>query len=149
MAHNSLRTTMRHLLGLALGMAMLTSATAAIALADSTTADALSDARGSDVAEAGRVVEAVGGSSVGDVVSLVPARLLETRSGSGFSTVDGEFVGAGRVGAGGVVEFGVLGRGGVPVDGVSAVVLNVTAVGPLGAGHVTVFPCGVVPNASS
>ncbi|MEZ5295168.1 MAG: hypothetical protein R2697_02505 [Ilumatobacteraceae bacterium] len=89
------------------------------------------------------------GPTAGDVVSLVPERLVETRSGPGDVTTDGAFQGIGRVVAGGVVEFGVLGRGGVPGSGVGAVVLNVTAVGPSGAGHLTVFPCGDVPVASS
>src|SRR6056297_1080627 len=48
------------------------------------------------------------------VVSLVPARLLESRSGPANVTTDGRFEGVGRVWAGGVVEFDVLGRGGVP-----------------------------------
>ena len=30
-----------------------------------------------------------------------------------------------------------------------AVSLNVTAVGPVGAGYVTVYPCGARPNASN
>jgi len=39
--------------------------------------------------------------------------------------------------------------GGVPASGVGAVSLNVTAVGPSGAGFVTVFPCGTRPLASN
>jgi sugar lactone lactonase YvrE len=75
----------------------------------------------------------------GDIVPLVPARLLETRAGE--KTVDGEFEGQGRVGAGSTVELVVAGRGGVPSDA-SAVMLNVTAVFPGAPGFVTVFPCG-------
>ncbi|MCB0968048.1 MAG: hypothetical protein KDB37_14540 [Ilumatobacter sp.] len=60
------------------------------------------------------VVEAATGPTMGDVVSLVPARLVETRSGPGDVTTDGEFEGVGRVGAGQVFEFGVLDRGGAP-----------------------------------
>ncbi len=74
-------------------------------------------------------------------VSLVPARVLETREGGGAATVDGVFAGGGRVAAGSTVELVVGGRGGVPV-GASAVVVNVTAVNALSRGFVTVFPCG-------
>ena len=48
--------------------------------------------------------------------------------------------GGGRA-AGSVTEVVVAGRGGVPVDAV-AVMLNVTAVGAVAAGFLTVFPCG-------
>ena len=36
----------------------------------------------------------------------------------------------------------IAGRGGVPADGVSAVVANVTVVGPTQAGFLTVWPAG-------
>ena len=77
-----------------------------------------------------------GGSSAG-VVTVDPVRLTDTRE-------------AGTpVAAGGVLRVPVAGRGLVPGDA-SAVVLNVTAVGPAGAGHLTVFACTAsVPNASS
>ncbi|MBI5088288.1 MAG: hypothetical protein HZB15_05355, partial [Actinobacteria bacterium] len=79
--------------------------------------------------------------------SVVPARLLETRSG--LSTVDGLFAGQGPVPATGVVQLTVANRGGVGVSA-NAVVLNVTVVQPTGAGFVTVYPCGgAVPNSSS
>ncbi len=47
-----------------------------------------------------------------DVVSLSPARLLDSRVGG--ATVDGQFAGGGRRGAGSVTEVVVAGRGGVP-----------------------------------
>ncbi|MCU1396216.1 MAG: hypothetical protein JWM34_4644 [Ilumatobacteraceae bacterium] len=52
---------------------------------------------------------------------------------------------------GGPVELKVkvTGVGGVPSTNVGAVSLNVTAVGPVGAGYVTVYPCGTRPNASN
>ena len=91
----------------------------------------------------------VNGAFESGFASLSPARLLESRSGDGLSTVDGRFEGFGRVAAGSVTELVVAGRGGVPV-GASAVSLNVTAVRPSGAGHLTVFPCGgAVPTASN
>ena len=70
---------------------------------------------------------------------LTPARLLDTRAGE--STIDGTQLGAGLTAAGATLVLPVAGRGGVPSE-VSAVVLNVTAVGGQGAGVVTVFPCG-------
>ena len=78
---------------------------------------------------------------VSSFVSLVPARLLETRSGVGLGTVDGQFAGVGVRACGFGDGVGGCGRGGVPVDA-SAVVLKVTVTEPVGAGFVTVFPCG-------
>ncbi|NNE10871.1 MAG: hypothetical protein HKN41_01345, partial [Ilumatobacter sp.] len=81
--------------------------------------------------------------------TVVPARILETRIGTGLDTVDGLFEGIGRRGAGSTLELTVAGRGGVPAEA-SAVFLNVTAVAPDAAGFVTVFPCGEDrPNASN
>jgi hypothetical protein len=78
---------------------------------------------------------------------LVPARLLDTRAGA--TTIDGQFLGAGRRLPGTVTEVRVLGRGGVPVNA-GTVALNVTAVNPLQRGFVTVYPCGELrPDASS
>jgi hypothetical protein len=72
----------------------------------------------------------------GDVlVAIQPARLLDTRPGG--------------IAAGGMIELDVLGRGGVPGSGVSAVVLNVTMIRPDSNGFVTIYPCGTRPNASS
>ncbi|MDP9463854.1 MAG: fibronectin type III domain-containing protein, partial [Actinomycetota bacterium] len=52
--------------------------------------------------------------SLVDVVSLTPARLLDTRGPS--STVDGAGAGAGPAAAGSITEVQVAGRGGVPTD---------------------------------
>src|SRR6185295_18541998 len=71
--------------------------------------------------------------------SLVPARLLESRSG--LATIDGQFNGVGVRGAGTVTALTVAGRGGVSGDA-AAVVLNVTVTDAQAAGFVTVFPCG-------
>jgi CSLREA domain-containing protein len=71
--------------------------------------------------------------------SLLPSRLLDTRAG--FATTDGQFQGAGLVGAGSTVALKVTERGGVPATA-SAVVLNVTSTGAVGPGFVTVYPCG-------
>jgi hypothetical protein len=80
--------------------------------------------------------------------SLSPTRLVDTRSGR--STIDHLNEGTGAVGPGQSFRMSVLGRGGVPSSGVSAVVLNVTAVGPSAGGYATVYPTGEdVPNASN
>jgi hypothetical protein len=73
---------------------------------------------------------------------LLPARLLDTRDGTGgFSS---------PLSAGGSLSLQVAGRGGVPATGVSAVVLNVTATGPTLAGYLTVWPTGASrPTASN
>ncbi len=88
---------------------------------------------------------AAGGPS--SVVSLVPARVLETRAGR--PTADGQFEGIGRRSARQVTEVDVLGRVGVPAEGVEAVVMNATATGAVQRGFLTVFPCGERPEASS
>jgi hypothetical protein len=59
---------------------------------------------------------------------------MDTRNGAG-----GTF---GPIPAGGVVSLTVTGAGGVPASGVSAVVLNVTAIGPTCAGTMTVWAAG-------
>jgi len=84
------------------------------------------------------------------LVSVEPARLVETRDVPGFDTIDGALEGIGARAAGTVLTVPVLGRGGVPASGVAAVMLNVTAVGPDAPGFLTVFPCGApVPLASN
>jgi len=48
------------------------------------------------------------------------------------------------------VHLQVLGRGGVPASGVSAVVLNVTVTAPSRAGFITAYPNGTArPTASN
>jgi hypothetical protein len=85
--------------------------------------------------------------SVTGLPAGVAVRFRDTRGPD--STVDGLGAG-GRVAAvGSVTEVLVAGRGGVPLDAATAV-LNVTVVGPAGAGFATVFPCGQgVPTASN
>jgi hypothetical protein len=78
----------------------------------------------------------------GGLVSLAPARLLDTRIGNGAPV--------GAVGPGGVVSLQVTGRGGVPASGVSAVVLNVTVAGSTGGGWITAYADGAAhPTASN
>jgi hypothetical protein len=55
-------------------------------------------------------------------------------------------------GGGEPLRFSVVGRAGVPADGVGAVALNVTAVGteaPSFGGYASVYPCGSLPNVSN
>lgn len=73
---------------------------------------------------------------------LVPARLLDTRNGTGAV--------AGPLPGGSTLTLQVTGRGGVPLTGVSAVVLNVTVTSPTATGYLRVFPAGTaVPLASN
>jgi trypsin len=75
--------------------------------------------------------------------ALTPTRLLDTRSGDRVGTLDG---------SGPAYRLSVGGAGGVPDGDVSAVALNVTVVDGLAGdfgGYVTVFPCGVPPDASN
>jgi hypothetical protein len=81
--------------------------------------------------------------------ALVPARLLETRTGPGLGTVDGLFNGVGPVAARVPLALQVAGRGGVPLAA-GSVVLNVTVTEPSASGFVTVYPCDQpVPLASN
>ncbi|HET7719696.1 MAG TPA: hypothetical protein VFK43_06995, partial [Acidimicrobiales bacterium] len=66
---------------------------------------------------------------------LAPARVLDTRSGNGWI-----FPVALQGGTWSPIQ--ITGRGGVPVHGVTAVVLNVIAVDPRAGGFLTVWPDG-------
>ena len=76
---------------------------------------------------------------------------MDTRSPvQGGTTVDGQFVNTGIVGAGQTRTLKVTGRGGVPELGASTVALNVTVTGPTGNGYLTIYPTGVgLPAASN
>ncbi|MFC1409243.1 N-acetylmuramoyl-L-alanine amidase [Streptacidiphilus sp. N1-12] len=71
----------------------------------------------------------------GNLVPVAPTRVLDTRTGTGGVPVA-------RVPAGGTVTLQVTGTAGVPADGVTAVVLQVTAVKPSAPGFITVHPDG-------
>ena len=71
----------------------------------------------------------------GHLVPLSPARLLDTRNGTGAV--------AHPVGPFGTITLQVTGRGGVPSTGVSAVVLNLTAVNNTTSSVVIAWPTGV------
>jgi hypothetical protein len=79
---------------------------------------------------------------------LNPARLMDTRTGSG--TIDGRFAGTGKIAADSAVSIQAAGRGGVPADGVGSVALNVTVTGPQASGFATIWPAGTDrPEASN
>jgi hypothetical protein len=76
--------------------------------------------------------------SAGGYISLVPSRILDTR------------LNGGALSSGQTRDLEVVGQGGVPSSGVSAVVMNVTVTEPTNPGYVTVFPTGSnLPNASN
>jgi len=81
-------------------------------------------------------------SNAGDgLTSLSPSRVWDSRVGPGP---------VGRVGAATTREITVTGIGGVPLTGVTAVVLNVTSVAPSTGTYVTAWPTGETrPNASN
>ena len=65
---------------------------------------------------------------------VVPSRILDTRVGVGAPTAP--------LGAGATLGLQVTGQGGVPATGVSAVVLNVTAVTPTAQSWLVAWPVG-------
>ncbi len=78
---------------------------------------------------------AAGAPLSGGLMSLTPARVLDTRNATGGTT--------GPVRADQTVKLSVAGAGGVPASGVEAVVVNVTVTQPTAAGYLTVYPDGV------
>ena len=75
--------------------------------------------------------------AAGTLGPLTPSRILDTRSG-------------GTLGGRTAQALKVTGRGGVPASGVSAVMVNLTAVGPVSDGYLTAGPSGTnLPNASN
>jgi subtilisin family serine protease len=88
--------------------------------------------------------------SSSDLEPVVPARLLETRTGNAeFRTIDRLAEGIGVLQAGTPLELQVAGRGGVAADAAAAV-LNVTVTQPAAGGYLTAYPCdGARPLASN
>jgi murein DD-endopeptidase MepM/ murein hydrolase activator NlpD len=73
--------------------------------------------------------------------AVTPARILDTRQAIGLS---------GHMGSGQTLDVSVLGLGGVPSSGVSAVTMNVTVTNPSASSYLTVYPTGVArPLASN
>ncbi len=73
---------------------------------------------------------------------LTPARILDTRDGTGQP-------GPGTVGPGETITVDVTNQGGVPALGVTAVAVNVTVTGPTATSYLTVFPANPRPTASN
>ncbi|MFF5176348.1 hypothetical protein ACFY3U_27525 [Micromonospora sp. NPDC000089] len=93
-------------------------------------------------AAAGHASAAAPAGVEGTYYPVAPARLMDTRSGLGAAKA--------KIGADRKVDLQVAGRGGVPADGVAAVVLNVTVTGPTANSFLTVYPAGEAkPTASS
>jgi IPT/TIG domain-containing protein len=92
----------------------------------------------------GYFAPASGGSTSGQFVPLPPTRITDTRAGSGQANAGSTLA------AGTTLNVQVAGKGGVPLSGFSAVVLNVTAVDQTKNGFFTVFPKGnALPLASN
>ena len=77
---------------------------------------------------------------------LDPMRVFDTRADQPQGSVA---IAQHTYGAAAILKVKIAGSSGVPATGVGAVSLNVTAVGPVGSGYVTVFPCGAQPTVSS
>jgi uncharacterized protein (DUF1501 family) len=74
-----------------------------------------------------------GSTSLGRLLALTPARILDTRSGVGAARA--------RASGGDAITLQVLGQGGVPAD-VDAVVVNLLSINPTADGWVTAWPSG-------
>jgi streptogramin lyase len=79
----------------------------------------------------------ISNSPVGEFTSLTPARILDTRDGTGRGGV------VGKLGQQQQFSVQITGQGGVPQNGVSAVVLNATVTEPTGDSYLTVWPSGL------
>jgi hypothetical protein len=81
--------------------------------------------------------------------TLVPARLLDTRTGASAKTVDGKQQRGGAVAPASETAVRIVGRGGVK-SGATLAVLNVTAVNPDRDGYIAVYACDQpIPNSSN
>ncbi len=87
----------------------------------------------------------------GQFIGVTPYRVLDTRTGTGVYSINGNFQpSGGAVASHETVDLQVSGQGGVPSSGVSAFVLNVTVTEPQQGGYLTVFPYGASqPTASN
>jgi hypothetical protein len=77
--------------------------------------------------------------------SMTPERYADSRN---QPTFDGNYRNTGPIAGGTSWKIKIAGRGTIPASATTAVI-NVTAVAPQAAGHLTVYPCTAdVPNAS-
>lgn len=92
----------------------------------------------------GYFAPAAAGSTVGSYLALSPARITDTRTGSGYPNAGA------TLGPGSTLAVQATGVGGVPPSGVAAVLVNVTVTNTTAAGYLTVYPAGVSrPSASN
>ena len=77
----------------------------------------------------------------GEFVPVTPVRIVDSRIGLGGPKA--------QLVAGSALNYTVLGAGGVPSSGVSAVVVTVAAVAPTANGYLTVWPAGEGKPATS
>lgn len=87
--------------------------------------------------------ELASGASSGSYAALPPARITDTRAGSGEPNSGHPLTQEGTL------NVQVDGVGGVPSTGVSAVALNVTVTDPTLASYLTAFPTGIAPPLAS
>ena len=106
---------------------------------------------GAGIVNAAAALQALSGyTPLGALVEVTPNRIMDTRDGTGGVPVArvGNFTGTATD-----LAFEVVGAGGVPTTGVSAVSLNVTVAdtnAPATGGYVTVYPCASGrPNVSN
>jgi hypothetical protein len=96
---------------------------------------------------------ATGGSGYGYTPEATPIRICDTRPNNpsgltgGASQCDQDVAAGSPIGAGDTLSVQVTGLAGVPSTA-SAVVLNVTAIGPTSQTHLTVFPGTSPPTVS-
>jgi hypothetical protein len=92
----------------------------------------------------GYFAPAAAGSTVGSYLALSPARITDTRTGSGYPNAGA------TLGPGSTLAVQATGVGGVPPSGVAAVLVNVTVTNTTAAGYLTVYPAGASrPSASN
>jgi hypothetical protein len=122
------RRNVTHLLSRAAAGSAVILVTAVMSLPSGTPAGAVTSHAG--------LVSHVTAAVAGTYVPLSPSRITDTRAGSGLPNA-GDTLGAGKS-----INVQVTGVGAVPTTGVTAVVVNVTVVGPTSSSYVTVFPEG-------
>jgi len=83
----------------------------------------------------GWYTDATAAGTLGALTPVTPARILDTRDGTGGIT--------GAIPANGSVDVQITGRGGVPSTGVRAVILNATVTGTAAPGYLTIHPAGI------
>lgn len=82
------------------------------------------------------------------LIPLRPGRFWDTRPAT--LTFDDLYNSTGRLGAGGIFEIPLVGRGSIVPDGANGAAVNLTVISPSEAGFATVYPCSAeVPMVST